>query len=90
MTYQDTQQLIHCCSVLTVMCGEASQHMQLSLDWEYTCSHVMLCGTGPFIVWNEPNEAALLKRWFEHMQEVSTLSVKACVEHQGWAPFCHG
>ena len=29
------------------------------------------CYTGPFIVWNEPNEAALLKRWFEHMREVS-------------------
>ena len=25
---------------------------------------------GPFIVWNEPNEAALLRRWFDHMREV--------------------
>ncbi|GAB4815178.1 hypothetical protein N2152v2_002224 [Parachlorella kessleri] len=25
---------------------------------------------GPFIVFNEPNEAALLKKWFEHMREV--------------------
>ena len=25
---------------------------------------------GPFIVWNEPDEAALLRRWFDHMREV--------------------
>ena len=31
---------------------------------------MMVHTAGPFIVWNEPNEAALLKRWFEHMQEV--------------------
>ena len=24
---------------------------------------------GPFIVWNEPNEAALLRRWYDHMRE---------------------
>ena len=24
-------------------------------------------------MWNEPNEAALLKRWFEHMREVGFL-----------------
>ena len=24
---------------------------------------------GPFIVWNEPDEAALLRRWFDHMRE---------------------
>jgi DNA polymerase elongation subunit (family B) len=23
---------------------------------------------GPFIVWNEPNEKALLRRWFDHMR----------------------
>ena len=25
---------------------------------------------GPFIVWNEPDEASTLKRWFTHMQQV--------------------
>lgn len=25
---------------------------------------------GPFIVWNEPNEKALLRRWFDHMRAV--------------------
>lgn len=25
---------------------------------------------GPFIVWNEKDEAATLRRWFEHMREV--------------------
>jgi len=29
-----------------------------------------MLGAGPFIVFNEPNEAALLKKWFEHMREV--------------------
>ena len=24
---------------------------------------------GPFIVWNEPDESALLRRWFDHMRE---------------------
>jgi DNA polymerase epsilon subunit 1 len=24
---------------------------------------------GPFIVWNEPNEQALLRRWYDHMRE---------------------
>ena len=24
---------------------------------------------GPFIVWNEPDEASLLRRWFDHMRE---------------------
>lgn len=23
---------------------------------------------GPFIVWNEPDEASLIKRWFDHMK----------------------
>jgi DNA polymerase epsilon subunit 1 len=25
---------------------------------------------GPFIVWNEKDEAATLRRWFDHMREV--------------------
>ena len=33
------------------------------------------CFAGPFIVWNEVNEAALLNRWFDHMREVQTPSV---------------
>lgn len=85
MTQKATQQFMLYCSVVHVLhvtyC-EARQHMQLSLVWDTSCSHVMLCGAGPFIVWNEPNEAALLKRWFEHMQEVSTFSVQACFERQ--------
>ncbi|DBA81285.1 TPA: hypothetical protein ACH3X2_006902 [Trebouxia sp. C0005] len=36
-------------------------------DFEYTPKPEF---EGPFIVWNEPNEAALLKRWFDHMREV--------------------
>ena len=36
-------------------------------DFEYTPKPEY---EGPFIVWNEPNEKAVLERWFRHMQEV--------------------
>jgi len=29
---------------------------------------------GPFIIFNEPNEKALLKRFFSHLQEVTQMS----------------
>ncbi len=32
-----------------------------------TASHLR---AGPFTVWNEPDEEALLRRWFAHMREV--------------------
>ena len=39
------------------------------------------------MVWNEPNEAALLKRWFEHMREVGSLP---CEGHAGYNIVCIG
>ena len=58
----------------------------------------VICLAGPFIVWNEPNEAALLKRWFEHMREVcpppsamitaTNCNVKPCYVDQPTA-LCH-
>ncbi|KAH6905769.1 DNA polymerase epsilon catalytic subunit A [Coprinopsis sp. MPI-PUGE-AT-0042] len=36
-------------------------------DFEYTPKEGY---EGPFIVYNEPNEAATIKRWFSHIQEV--------------------
>lgn len=30
----------------------------------------LIAQPGPFIVWNEPDEAATLARWFGHMREV--------------------
>ncbi|KAK3267055.1 DNA polymerase epsilon catalytic subunit A [Cymbomonas tetramitiformis] len=35
-------------------------------DFEYTPKPEF---QGPFIVWNEPDERSLLRRWFDHMQE---------------------
>lgn len=32
--------------------------------------HVRYCPAGPFTVWNEPNEEAVLRRWFDHMKAV--------------------
>ena len=35
-------------------------------DFEYTPKPEY---PGPFVVWNEPDEASLLRRWFDHMRE---------------------
>ena len=46
------------------------EHHQLQRLYSHERQINMLLHAGPFIVWNEPNEAALLKKWFEHMREV--------------------
>jgi hypothetical protein len=38
-----------------------------------TCCPCSPPRAGPFIVFNEPNEAALLRKWFQHMREVGRL-----------------
>lgn len=40
------------------------------------------CVLGPFEVWNEANEEATLRRWFDHMQQVGSNSF----HFPGWSP----
>lgn len=52
------------------------------------CWEVLCCGckltdwglsAGPFIVWNEKDEEATLRRWFRHMQEVGLFPIDELV-----------
>ena len=41
-------------------------------------SRLLSCA-GPFIVWNEANEVAVLRRWFDHMREVGYRVAPQCL-----------
>lgn len=54
------------CHPLLVQTGSARWYS----GCELALSDRQTARAGPFTVWNEPDEGALLRRWFAHMREV--------------------
>lgn len=71
--------------VSAVACNKLLIFMPLIPDCPWWSAHQQ-SPAGPFIVWNEPDEAATLRRWFNHMQEVRLASSKT--PWQKYAAFC--
>ena len=46
--------------------------------WWLMANRSLPCA-GPFIVWNEANEVAVLRRWFDHMREVGHRAATLCL-----------